>query len=197
MTGPPAAPPPGPYRTAEVRWFAEGAVPAAVAAWFDALGDPVGEDVRTDRYLGGTGDGLGLKVREGRVEAKRFEGAGGAGRVRGVEAETWAKWLLPTAGDPAPPGWVAVRKRRRQRRAEAAGGSCAVEVSEVEAGGPQTGGAVWWSVCLEASGPTAEARRAALAHGAALWLGRDDAPALPPGAAMGYPAWLARVAPRP
>ena len=187
------APPPGPYRTAEVRWFMRGEVPEAAAAWFDALGEPVGEDARTDRYLV-AGDGLGLKVREGRVEAKRLENrqvgeASGAGKVRGVPAETWAKWLFPIEGDPAPPGWVEVRKRRRQRRVEAAGGTCAVELARVEAGG-----AVWWSVCLEASGPTAEARRAALSRAAERWLARDDAPALDPGDAMSYPAWLGRVA---
>ena len=180
------APPPGPYRTAEVRWFMPGEVPAAAAAWFDALGEPVSEDARADRYLV-AGDDLGLKVRGGRVEAKRLEG--GAGAAWGAPVETWAKWLFPVEGDPAPPGWVEVRKRRRQRRVEAAGGSCAVELSRVEAGG-----AVWWSVCLEASGPTAETRRAALDEAAVRWLARDDAPALRSEDAMSYPAWLGRVA---
>lgn len=182
-----AAPPaPGPYRTVEVRWFLRGEVPAAVGAWFDALGPPVEVDARTDRYLAGTGAGLGLKVREGRVEAKQRTGR--AGRAHGAPAEAWAKWLFPVEGDPAPPGWAEVRKRRRQRRVEAAGGACAVELSRVEAGG-----AAWWSVCLEASGPSADARRAALAHAAALWLDRDDAPALGPEAARSYPAWLAEI----
>ena len=182
-----AAPPhPGPYRTAEVRWFVPGTLPDAVAAWFDALGPPVEEDARTDRYLAGTGDALGLKVREGRVEAKRFEG--GAGEAHGAPAEAWAKWLFPVEGDPAPPEWTAVRKRRRQRRVEAEGGSCAVEVSEVEAAGE-----TWWSVCLEASGPTADARRGALAQAAARWLREGAAPALDPEAALSYPAWLARL----
>ena len=193
------APHPGPYRTAEVRWFRPGPVPDAVAAWFDALGGPVETDARTDRYLGGTGDGLGLKVREGRVEAKRLEGPAGpfrAGRSA-AEAETWTKWLFPADGDPAPPGWVEVRKRRRQRRVLTAGGSCAVELSEVEAAPPgaDAGGAVWWSVCLEASGPDAEARRAALDRAGDAWLDRDDAPALAAEDAQSYPAWLGRLAP--
>ena len=194
MTGAPpsGSPAPGPYRTAEVRWFRPGPIPEAVAAWFDALGDPVEPDARTDRYLAGTGDGLGLKVREGRVEAKRLEGGAGpfrAGRAT-AEAETWAKWTFPTDGDPAPPEWVEVRKRRRQRRVQTSGGSCAVELSEVEADG-----AAWWSVCLEASGPDAETRHAALARAGAEWLDRDDAPALGAEDAQSYPAWLGRRAP--
>lgn len=186
MTAPPEVHP-GPYRTHEVRWFHRGPLPDEVDAWFSALGDPVSVEARTDRYLSGVGDAVGMKVREGRVEAKRRDGAAGpfrAGRVE-AEAEVWSKWLFPAEGDPAPSGWVAVRKRRRQRRVAAAGGSCAVEVSEVEADGE-----TWWSVCLEASGRSADARAAALGKAGALWLDRDDAPDLRPEDAMGYPAWL-------
>ena len=186
MTAPPTLFP-GPYRTHEVRWFHRGPVPDAVAAWFDALGESVGVEARTDHYLPAVGEAVGVKVREGRIEAKRRDGAAGAlraGRVE-AEAEAWSKWLFPAEGDPDPTGWVGVQKRRRQRRVEAAGGSCAVEVSEVEVDGE-----TWWSVCFEASGRTADVRTAALDRAGALWLDRDDAPDLRPEDAMGYPAWL-------
>ena len=183
---------PGPYRTHEVRWFHPGRVPAPVDAWFDALGDPVSAEARTDRYLPAVGDGVGIKVREGRIETKRRDGTAGpfrAGRVE-AEAEVWTKWLFPAEGDPAPAGWVGVRKRRRQRRVGVAGGSCAVEVSEVEVDGE-----TWWSVCFEASGRSAEIRAAALERAGALWLDRDDAPALRAEDEMGYPAWLEGLRP--
>ena len=187
-------------RTAEVRWFRPGALPGPVALWFGALGEPVAPESRTDRYLAPTSDALGVKLREGRLEPKRRSGTGGllqAGRAQATVG-TWAKWSFPLA-DPDPlgsgpaeadrgEGLVAVSKTRRQRHVAAGGGSCALEIAEVEARGAR-----WWSVCLEASGPDAAARRAALDAGAA-WLARPDAPALPAEAAMGYPAWLRSLA---
>lgn len=177
-----------PYRTAEARWFFRGAVPAPVRAWFDALGEPVETEARTDHYLAPSGDGLGVKVREGRLEAKRRDGAGGRLRVGRAASDvaSWSKWSFALAEGAEPVGpWVEVAKRRRQRERAAAGGACALELAEVAVGGE-----AWWSVCLEATGPTEGARRAALVEAAGRWLGRDDAPALPAEAALGYPAWL-------
>ena len=179
-------------RTAEVRWFHAGRAPAAVAAWFDALGPPVEAASRTDRYLRPTDDALGVKLREGRVEAKRRDGTAGplaAGRAEAT-VETWTKWSFalseaPVVGET----WVEVAKTRRQREHAAGDASCRLELSEVE-----VGGAAWWSVCLEADGPNAEARQRALAEAAARWLGRADAPALAAADARGYPAWLMEVA---
>ena len=176
------------YRTAEARWFGRGPVPDAVRAWFDALGDPPEPESRTDRYLAPSSDGLGVKVREGRIEAKRRDG--GAGRLRvgraAAEIGAWSKWSfgLAEAAEPVGP-WVAVAKVRRQREREAAGGACALELAHVTVEGE-----AWWSVCLEATGPTEPVRRTALVEAAGHWLGRDDAPALPASLALGYPAWL-------
>lgn len=182
----------GPYRTAEVRWFERGPLPEAVRAWFDRLGDAVEAEARTDRYLAPASDGLGVKVREGKVEAKRRDARLDevrAGRAAGT-AEAWTKWSFPLADDEAAPeaGWVEVRKRRRQRWWRTDGGACALEVSEVEAGGE-----AWWSVCLEATGPTAQGRLGALTEAADRWLTTDSAPALGTEAARGYPAWLMEV----
>ncbi|PAP75644.1 hypothetical protein [Rubrivirga marina] len=188
---PPSSSPIPPLRTTEARWFLRGETPAEVAAWFDALGPPVEGSSRTDRYLAPTSDALGVKLREGQIEAKRLDGPAGtldAGRAS-APLETWTKWSFALAEDSVPEdGWVEVRKTRRQREHEAGGGTCRLELSEVTVDGD-----VWWSVCLEAEGPSAGARQRALATAAARWLGRPDAPALPAEAAMGYPAWLRAV----
>ena len=172
-----------PYRTAEVRWFVRGPVPPQVRAWFDALGPGVEAESRTDRYLAPTGDALGVKLREGRVEAKRRAGTLGPLADAQGEAESWAKWSFETPDATDGDEWVAVAKTRRQRHAD----GCALELAEVV-----VEGAAWWSVCLEATGPTDDARLSALRDGARRWLARPDAPALTASAARGYPAWLRR-----
>lgn len=177
-----------PYRTHEVRWFWKGPIPDAMQAWFDGLGPSVEAESRTDRYLAPTSDALGVKLREGYVEAKRREDKVGqlaAGRVEAT-VEAWAKWSFDLADTPVPEGgWVAVAKRRRQRHRQAEGAVCALELATLEVEGE-----TWGSVCLEAHGPDADARRTALEEAARTWLGHDDAPALAADDAMGYPAWL-------
>ena len=185
--------------TLEVRWFLPGNLPEAVAAWFDGLGAPVGEESRTDRYLVPTeGDALGLKVREGRIEAKQRTGRAAAaawGRAS-ARPETWRKWSLALAsgeGDALDGGWAEVAKARRQRWLQFDGAVCALELSTVACGGD-----AWWSVCLETSGERAADRARALDGAAARWLDRPEAPALPRDAALGYPAWLReRASPEP
>lgn len=182
----------GPYRTVEVRWFRRGPLPEAVRAWFDRLGAEVEAEARADRYLAPQSDALGVKVREGLIEAKRRDDRLDTIRAGRAEAtvEAWTKWSFPLADEGASPeaGWVEVRKRRWQRGRRFQRGACALEVGEVEAGGE-----TWWSVCLEAVGPTTEARLGALTEAADLWLATDDAPALGPEAARGYPAWLREI----
>ena len=177
-----------PYRTAEVRWFRPGEVPADVRAWFDGLGPETEPQSRTDCYLAPASAALGVKLREGQVEVKRRGGVWAPLTTGRSEApvESWTKWsfALAEAVGGAPEtedDWVAVQKTRWQRHA----GECALELSRVE-----VAGVPWWSVCLEATGPDADARRAALAEAARQWLGADDAPALTAADAQGYPAWL-------
>ena len=180
--------------TLEIRWFARGPVPAPVVTWADAAGLAPAEP-RTDRYLVASTDALGLKVRDGRVEAKgRTAQAGNlqAGRAE-ARVQGWHKWVfwLEPAVPPVTDGWVDVHKRRRLRRdAGPDGGACTLELTEVEVGGQ-----AWWTVGLEATGPTDAVCRAALDASAERWLARADAPALRPEDAAGYPAWLRRTAP--
>lgn len=174
------------YRSAEVRWFRSGEIPAPVAAWFDALGEPVETEARADRYLAPASDALGVKLRQGSIEAKRRDQTLhrlDAGRCRAT-VEAWTKWSFPLAdADDLPhglpeAGWVEVGKQRRQRHADA----CALELSRLTIWDE-----VWWSVCLEATGPDAPA---ALMEAARQWLGAEGAPVLPEADAQGYPAWL-------
>ncbi len=177
-----------PYRTHEVRWFWRGPISDAVEAWFAALGPAAEVESRTDRYLEPVSDALGVKLREGNVEAKRREGEDGRIAAGPVEAvvERWAKWSFSLVETPVPDdGWVTVVKTRRQRIRRAPTAACALELATLE-----VDGGTWTSVCLEAHGPDPDARRAVLAHGARTWLDRPDAPPLPAHTAMSYPAWL-------
>ena len=194
------APPIPDVQTLEARWFVRGPLPPSVAAWF---GGPPAE-ARTDRYLPAPTDDLGVKARADRLETKArlsVEGPFHVGRASG-RIEAWRKWGFVLAGGPAAAsktaGWRDVAKRRRQQRCgpdgarrpegAPAGTTCALELTEID-----VDGAPWWSVCLEATGPTAADRRAVLAATAAAWLTRPDAPVLPAGASMGYPEWLRRL----
>ncbi len=169
-----------PYRSAEVRWFGRGEIPDEVEAWFGKFGPEPDTEARTDRYLTPTSDALGVKLREGQVEAKRRERALGplaVGDAR-AQAEMWVKWSfeLAEAVEGLGDEWVSVAKARRQRHAD----DGALELSRLEIDGE-----VWWSVCLEASGPSPEST---LADAARRWLA--TAPPLPASDARGYPAWL-------
>ncbi len=158
-------------------------------AWFASLGPEVPEETRTDRYLIPTESAdLGLKIREGTIQAKQRIATGGA-RPLAPEArgavEAWRKWTLGAADVVPENGWVDVIKSRRQKPAVllARGARCALELSELE-----IGGAKWWSVCLEASGESPRARWMVLRESARRWL--RAAPALPAECSMGYPEWL-------
>jgi len=175
--------------TLEVRWFLPGAVPESVAAWFDALGEAVEAESRTDRYLVPVAsDELGLKVREGRVEAKQRIGRDDVatwGQATAVP-ETWRKWVFGDIGDAElADRWIEVQKTRRQRWLRFDGAVCALELSTVGRVGE-----TWWSICLETLGEREAGRQLALHAAARRWLTREDAPVLPADVALGYPAWL-------
>jgi hypothetical protein len=193
-------------RSLEVRWIFLGQLENAVAGWFGRF--PAGTESREDIYLLDPPlRGLSVKVRGGgALEVKAYRGSPGilevAGRARG-RLEFWQKWsfsfspLSQDGGDP--PGWRAVRKRRRISRFSRASGQnvarapglgqqpwCEVELTEV-----RTGGQDWWTLGLEATGP-ADLLRSELEATAALVF----AQALPGGVEPGpdesrsYAQWL-------
>ncbi|MEM1043722.1 MAG: hypothetical protein AAGI91_13980 [Bacteroidota bacterium] len=197
------------YPTTEVRWFLDGALPAEVTAWFEAVAGAVPWETRTDYYVRpATPDGLGVKARAGHLEVKRLAEVIGdealheraAGRV-----ERWRKWSFPLdrsaqlrqgAGD-----WVAVGKRRQKAsfavrsgvvgrvpREEQTRSGCSMEIAEVGAAGR-----TWWSVCFEAFGPESE-QAGLLRRTAAHVFARAAPPALGRACSMSYPRWLCACA---
>jgi len=139
---------------------------------------------------------LGVKIREGQLQLKRFGGVVGKVSIgpESVPAEAWAKWSLPISQPEASEWlepeqvWVEVSKTRRlvQLFGPAAEAGCDIELSRIK-----VHGAPFWSVCLEAFGPTAEERFDAL-NGAAVHLS-SAAAFLPVSACIGYPAWLCQI----
>lgn len=170
--------------TVETRWFLPGPLPAAVAAWFGAVASDARTERRTDRYLVPESEAVGQKHREGRAEVKTRTGLAEAVSCGGASgtAERWCKKAVEALPD-AP--LVDVAKARQLCVADTSSASCMLEVSEVSVGDE-----TWWTVCLEAGGPSAEARERALREACQRWLAHPDTPALPMEASRGYPAWL-------
>jgi hypothetical protein len=193
-------------RTLEVRWIFPGQMDSAVAGWFGRF--PAGTESREDTYLLVPRlRGLAVKIRGGgALEVKAYCGSPGilevAGRARG-RMESWQKWSFPfrpPSGDSGgPPGWTAVRKRRRVSQFSSASGPavarapgmgrrprCEVELTEVHVRGRD-----WWTLGFEASGAT-DLLQAELEAAAALVF----AQALPGGVVPGpadsrsYAQWL-------
>ncbi|MDX1545680.1 MAG: hypothetical protein R3247_01760 [Rhodothermales bacterium] len=194
-------------RTAEIRWFFDGAVPEAAADWFGALGPPPEPEApRTDHYLLPTGPALNVKLREGHAEAKRRDGDGRTVRLHGGAEgvlEHWRKWSFPLAEAATVPDdacWLAVPKSRRMRRyrldadgtlQEITGTDAAPErVCEVEVSRIGVAGRSFWSLCFEASGPDPAAT---LRRAATHVFAQAPPLRLPADASMGYPAFLAKV----
>ena len=155
-------------RTAEVRWILPGQLDAALVRWFGRF--PAGMDSREDAYLvDPLLHGLSVKIRAGRrFEVKVRDSSPGildvADRVRG-RIEAWRKWSFPIGllklDDAGSPSWAVVHKRRWTIRFQLVSGrptaeapeltgesACGVDLTEV-----RSGGATWWSLGFEATGP--------------------------------------------
>lgn len=197
--------------TLEVRWFRKGTPPAAIEDWFSTLTPQENEDsARTDLYLHAPHPHLNVKLREGKVQAKRCL-AGGfpmhfvAERVAG-RAEPWRKFSFKTKNkhllddeDYTTGLWMPVNKARRQRTLSAdaltdlaANGQV---LEEVEANIELTRvrkdeGPPWWTICIETEGRP-DALEAALGPAARHFFAAfPEGHALPPEASMGYVQWL-------
>lgn len=154
-------------RSLEVRWIFAGEMADVVAGWFARF--PAETTVLEDAYLLDPYlPGLSVKMRQGRaLEVKAYRGSRGllevAGRARG-RLESWQKWSFPHGparlSRDGPAGWRAMTKRRRISRFSLAGGparasdrrsregpGCAVELTDVHAGGE-----AWWTLGFEATG---------------------------------------------
>jgi hypothetical protein len=146
--------------SAEVRWFFEGDIEAAVDAWFRA--EPIAElraENRRDDYLVFPGsESVGVKLRDrdgpqaGKFEVKASIGAAEtvtlAAEVHG-RADSWSKWSFATVdwerwvsaistGADAEPTWVGTDKRRMLRKFSLDTGT-ALEVDPAEESRPVNG----------------------------------------------------------
>jgi hypothetical protein len=203
----PAVPAEG-RRSLEVRWILPGRLEPAVVGWFGRF--PAEMAAREDAYLLDPDlGGLSVKVRaDTALEVKVYRGSPGIldipGRARG-RIQSWQKWSFPlnspTRDGGSLAGWALVRKRRRIARFRlargrvaaavpppAAGPGCAVELTEIHAGGQ-----AWWSLGFEATGP-ADLLHSALQATAALVFAQAPSGAvdLSMDCCQSYAQWLSR-----
>lgn len=193
--------------TLEVRWFVPGAVPDAVADWFDDVGAER-ESERTDLYLVSSDPTLNVKLREGKLQTKHRIGGPSPtrwGESLAGERERWVKWSFeldddaPDLFDDDPTGlWVPVHKRRDQlelddddQHARLNGtmtttnpADAALELTRVEAAGHEA-----WTVCVETEGPPQALEATLQQVSRHLFAGGFPHP-LPTEQSMGYVGWL-------
>lgn len=203
------------FPSMEVRWFYQGTVPAEVAEWFHSgSSQPEEQPPRVDYYLClPEMDGLGIKLREGRLEVKRRQHQHGILRLCDQAAgvvEHWRKWsfqLLAGDGELANSlkpvsSWLGVEKGRLLRKHRVAEDDrlvpvpveeypergCSVELSTLRVEGQD-----WWSLCFEAFGNESSLRDTLLlVVEQVLTCERLPCP-LDAAASYGYPRWLASL----
>jgi hypothetical protein len=192
--------------TLEVRWFVDGAPPASVENWIDALGADA-ESTRTDLYLVSDDPGMNVKLREGKVQTKHRLGDRSpitfADGVRGIQ-ERWVKWSFPTVEqhhdlfEDDPTGlWVPVHKERVRleiepdeqaerldHMIEPDPAEAKIELTEVRAEGQQA-----WTICVEAEGRP-EALPGTLQQMGNHLLAQGSPPALSEAPSFGYARWI-------
>lgn len=144
--------------TLELRWFSHGTPSLEVEQWFSAncpgklLGLP---EEREDLYLYTPGcEYLNIKLRQGSLEVKWRKSELGILRFGNCwegKVEQWRKWICedPTEQSILPAEvvgkgpWVAVRKRRSQRRYQ----GISYELTQLSVKNHD-----WWSVAFEMAG---------------------------------------------
>jgi hypothetical protein len=199
--------------TLEVRWFAPGRPPEALAARFDELGAP-GPEGRTDAYLHLPGtDDIGIKLRDGgeAFELKRRERDFGETKFAGAAGnlERWQKWSFPIADAACRsralglPGESLIEVEKNRRLAtyrmapdgsvslieERAGDGCSVELTLLVVGRRE-----WWSLGFEAFGSQEHLADALTASADAFFAQGSVAGALDGARSCAYPAWLRAAA---
>lgn len=198
------------YPTVEVRWFYQGEVETAVFNWFTTIDDGlVKEPPRTDHYLNPLShDGMGIKLREGRIEVKQ--------RVQTIQTiqvgeqisglvEQWQKWsfLLSEQNEFTESirasQWIAVTKSRQiqsfrsewgenpqtQFSGQPTEADCRIELTELLVQDAQ-----WWTLGLESHGDDETAVSTKLLP-AVDWIFLSRyMPQLDNQASFGYSQWL-------
>lgn len=204
------------FRSAELRWFIEGAPDKAVIEWFRRSALAAEEDPRIDSYLLLPGcASAGVKVRQGHLEVKALtslpEPVHYDNGLSGRRA-SWVKWSSGIAGAPllearkGPETWVQVQKSRTlllfdlrsdepQETAPGAwldGAGCFVELTALRSLADSADWASatdWWSLCLEAFGDDAMESLDRMASADRMSPVGEN---LPGESSMSYPEWLCR-----
>ena len=198
------------FPTEEIRWFYAGTIPSPVAVWFqEQVCAAPSQPARIDYYLQlNENDSLGIKLRQGRMEAKQREGTSQwvqLGKRAAGQAESWRKWSFELAETEESvtnaTQWLGVWKARRwclftvgeNGRITPAPTTaileqgCACELTDVRLADSSER---WWSLGFEAFGGTAVTRRERLLHVARRFLDHEDAPLLAAERSYSYPKWL-------
>lgn len=161
------------FTTAEVRWFCEGPVPDKMEQWLCRSSMALKAAPREDYYLlFPAALGLGLKLREGRLEIKPLVESLGVRTFTADVAGSVQVWKKEAYGEPAiqeferlrtsaPHLWIAVRKERTLRKFSLEGATivavpadrvflrdgCNAEVTKIT-----VDGLAYWSFNFEAYG---------------------------------------------
>jgi hypothetical protein len=203
------------FPSMEVRWFYQDTVPAEVAEWFHSgTGQAEEQSPRVDYYLDlQEMDGLGIKLREGRLEVKRRQRRHGIQRfceqATGA-VEHWRKWSFELSmgegelSDSLWPvsSWVAVQKERHLRKYRVGDDDCLVPVPaeaypergcSVELSTLCVEGQDWWSLCFEAFGYESSLRQTLLLVVEEVLACERMPFSLDAKASYGYPRWLASL----
>jgi hypothetical protein len=180
-------------RSIELRWFCERDLSDDVLRRFDERGEL---EVRSDWYLWGTGEALGIKLRGGRLETKRRDHVDElsfdhrSGTIRGM-VEHWRKSSEAPRDPIANERWIAVGKRRALRMLSRA----RVELTRLQlgtvAGLALRAPAIQCSLALEAL-PIAGSLSLLRSELIELFSDHAEIAEFTAGWSGGYPAWLAR-----
>lgn len=110
--------------SAEIRWFIKGEIPSTIFDWFIGLNENnVNQPERIDKYLlYKSGNTLGIKLREGRIEIKQQTqniGKISPGKNVTGNAQKWRKWSFELndannihSNDVLNNAWLAITKNR-------------------------------------------------------------------------------------
>jgi hypothetical protein len=192
--------------TVEVRWFFRHQ-PFAPSVFFNP---ELSSGPRTDWYAFPCDVRTGIKIREGRLEAKLLVNSIGVrdfSHATGI-VEHWQKWSASLPSDKLPSetllqsvGWVGVTKNRYVRRFSVDGPSVEEYLGD---GYPASGGQFeltqlnarqqeWWTVGFESYGSENELETNLSLLVNRLFRGELLPAALELGNSFGYPEWLNRL----
>jgi hypothetical protein len=196
------------FKTIEVRWFYPGVIPVDLLTWFDALGEPVVADNRTDVYLRSSAPDVGVKLRQGNLEVKYRQAILGTIEINGFgssHVEEWLKWIciddssgVNLAQSTDRLGWIQVAKSRSQRLyqveftneiqlnsiAKPQSGAAAIEITQL-----QVEQQIWWTIACEYLGNKLDLDRQFLPLVNVL-LSACPVPDSDRSISCGYPQWL-------